>query len=113
MRELSTMEIAHVSGGTINSGALGDLFGRVGAAGLGWIVGVGVGSLKGGVAGGSTGGIFGVGAIAAAVTAIWGGVMGGLQGATYGLVNGWDKTVDLYSRMTDLWADPRTGPVKV
>jgi len=113
MRELSTMEIAHVSGGAGNNAALSDLLGRLGAAGLGWIIGVGVGSLKGGVAGGSTGGILGIGAIAAAVTAIWGGFVGGLQGAAYGFVNGWDKTVDFFNRMTDLWADPRSGVPKV
>jgi hypothetical protein len=95
MRELNIMEIEHVSGA--------GLFDRLGAAFLGGLAGIGIGSAKGGVSGGSTGGILGVGAIAAAVTAVWGGGLGAVTGAVYGFVNGWDKTLGWFNEVVEQW----------
>jgi hypothetical protein len=97
MRELNIMEIEHVSGA--------GLFDRLGAAFLGGLAGVGVGSAKGGVSGGSTGGILGVGAIAAAVTAIWGGGLGAVTGAVYGFVNGWEHTRVWFNEVVEQWGN--------
>lgn len=105
MRELNIMEIEHVSGA--------GLFDRLGAAFLGGLAGIGIGSAKGGVSGGSTGGILGIGAIAAAVTAIWGGGLGAVTGAVYGFVNGWNKTLGWFNSVVEQWGDQTVPAPKV
>ncbi|TFZ50990.1 hypothetical protein E5C26_11525 [Serratia proteamaculans] len=105
MRELSIMEIEHVSGA--------GFFDRIGAAFLGALAFTGIGAAKGGVSGGSTGGILGVGVIGAAFTAIYGGLHGMLQGAVYGFVNGWDKTLSVFNGITEQWGDQTVPTPKV
>lgn len=105
MRELSIMEIEHVSGA--------GFFDRIGAAFLGGLAFMGIGSAKGAVSGGSTGGILGIGAIAAVVTGLVGGALGAFQGAVYGFVNGWDKTLSVFNSITEQWGDQTVPTPKV
>jgi hypothetical protein len=97
MRELTMMELEHVSGAGVIS--------RVGAAGLGAILGLVNGVVKGGVAGGSAGGLLGVGVIGGLVTMVVGGIIGPIAFGAYGLVNDWDRTLELYNKTADQWAD--------
>jgi hypothetical protein len=102
MRELTIMELEHVSGAGLIS--------RVGAAGLGAILGLVNGVVKGGVSGGSAGGLLGVGIIGGAITMIVGGILGPIAFGVYGLVNDWDKTLEMYNRTASQWADFSTVP---
>ena len=36
---------------------------------------------------------------------IVGGVQGAIQGFAYGVVNGWDKTVEVFKSTTEQWLD--------
>lgn len=97
MRELSIHEVDVVAGASFAS--------RLGAAGLGALVGLSSGTMRGGVAGGSVGGILGFGLISSLVTMIWGGALAIFQGAVYGLVNDWDKTLETFNNYSDQFAD--------
>ena len=97
MRELQVFEINEVAGA--------GFFDRIGAGILGSMAFISTGMAKGGVAGGSTGGILGIGSFAATVTMIVGGVQGAIQGFAYGVVNGWDKTVEVFNNSTEQWLD--------
>lgn len=105
MRELNIMEIEHVSGA--------GLFDRIGAAFLGGMMGIAIGTNKGGVSGGSVGGILGVGAISGLVTMVMGGVFGVVQGATYGFVNGWNKTLEMFNKTSEQWLDQTVPTPKI
>ena len=91
------MEISTVSGG--------DFFDTIGAMVLGCVSGCTSGMLKAGVVGGNTGGILGVGVIGGLGGAIIGGVVGCLQGALYGMINGWDKTLEWFNLTSEQWFD--------
>ncbi|WP_147194241.1 hypothetical protein AAGQ96_01885 [Pantoea sp. MBD-2R] len=97
MRQLNTFEINEVSGA--------GFFSSIGAAALGTVMGLGTGVIKGGIAGGNTGGVLGAGIIAAGVGVIVGGIAYSLQGALYGLVNDWDKTLELFNTNTEYFLD--------
>jgi hypothetical protein len=86
MRELTAMELGHVSGA--------GFFSRLGAAKMGALWGFTAGLLIGGSAAGRIGGFLGVGAITGLVGLIVGGVVGPFAGASYGLAYDWDKTTD-------------------
>lgn len=105
MRELQISEINEVAGA--------GFFDTLGASILGSITGINVGLAKGGVSGGSTGGILGIGSMAAAVTMVVGGVQGAITGFAYGLVNGWDKTLEAFNNSTDQWFDHTIPTPKV
>lgn len=105
MRELQISEINEVAGA--------GFFDVLGAGIIGSMAGINVGLAKGGVSGGSTGGILGVGAIAAAVTMAIGGVQGAITGFTYGVVNGWDKTLETFNNSCEQWFDHTIPTPKV
>lgn len=105
MRELNVMEVESVSGGWF--------FGNIAAAILGGIVGMNTGAAKVAVTAGSTGGILGVGVVSAIVGAVWGAIGGGIQGAAYGLINGWDKMLNLFNSNSEQWADITNPAPKV
>ena len=97
MRQLNTFEINEVSGA--------DFFSSIAASGLGLVMGVSSGAYKGGVGGGNTGGVLGLGIIAALVGMTVGGVLYGVQGAVYGLVNDWDKTLEIFNNNSEYFFD--------
>ncbi|AUX91656.1 hypothetical protein [Mixta gaviniae] len=97
MRQLNNREIMAVSGG--------NFFDTLGAAILGGIVGATAGMMKAGTAGGMTGGILGVGVISAMVGAVVGCIAIGVQGVLYGMINGWDKTLEWFNTNTEQWFD--------
>lgn len=97
MRQLNNIEINEVSGA--------GFFSSVAASGLGLVMGVCTGALKGGVAGGNTGGVLGAGIVAALVGMSVGGVIFGVQGAVYGLINDWDKTVEIFNNNSEFFFD--------
>ncbi|WP_034945850.1 hypothetical protein [Erwinia oleae] len=97
MRELQLCEIDNVSGGSF--------FSSVGAMILGGLAGATTGMMKVGIAGGNTGGILGVGVIGALVGVVLGLSFGAIQGGMYGLVNDWDKTLELFNNLTEQWMD--------
>lgn len=105
MRELNMLEIEHVSGG--------GFFDTLGAMVLGGLGGFFTGAAKGGVSGGSVGGILGLGIISAAVTMLIGMAGGATSGMMFGLVNGWDTTVEVFNEWCMQWADMSLPAPKV
>lgn len=97
MRQLNTFEINEVSGA--------GFFSSIAASGLGLIMGAGTGMYKSAVGGGNTGGVLGAGIIAAGVGLVIGGITYAIQGAVYGLVNDWDKTLEIFNNNTEYFLD--------
>ncbi|AWT17475.1 hypothetical protein [Klebsiella grimontii] len=88
MKELTIFEMEEISAGT-------DIFGNIGAAALGAVVGAVWGTLIGGTQSGANGGLLGFGLIGNAVGAIWGFIAGGLSGGVGGFSAGWDTTLEV------------------
>lgn len=103
MRELTFVEIEHVSGA--------GFFSSIGAAFIGAIAGVTEFGLKWAMSGGSAGGILGAGIISGGVGLIVGAVVGLIDGALYGLINDWDTTVAWFNEIVENNFDPTAAVV--
>lgn len=97
MRQLTLNEIENVSGG--------EFFDTLGAMVIGGVAGVSSGILKAATVGGNSGGILGVGVLGGIGGVVIGGVAGYVQGTLYGMVNGWDKTLEWFNSTVEQWFD--------
>ncbi|MED5607024.1 MULTISPECIES: hypothetical protein [Pseudomonas] len=99
MQELKMQEIEMVAG----AGIIEDVVGRIGAAIMLVPLSLSTGVAKGVVTGGSVGGILGVGVASGAFGGVIGGVLGVIHAVTYGLVNGWDMSLQTFNGNAEGW----------
>lgn len=103
MRELTSVEMQHVSGA--------GFFDFIGAVVVGAITGITAFGLKWAMSGGSAGGVIGAGVVSGAAGLIVGAVVGLIDGAIYGAANGWSTTIAWFNQIVENQFDANSAVI--